>query len=166
MYSIIIILLPLLYWLYLKSMVNISYIFCKFVLTYWNCLEWRDHWHIFKIIIWKTGWKVYFSLVDQQSLTWWCNDINISLNWGLFHLKSKRYNAKTTFSILNIGYKVLCFSESLMVAHFWWATRAIHSFLVSDLSNFLTSLIKEEGMSELLFFINIKMFIKHAKRWF
>ena len=43
-----------------------------------------------------------------------------------------------------------------MVAHFWWATWAIRShgsFLVSDLSNALTSLIKKEGMSKLLVFI-------------
>ena len=43
-----------------------------------------------------------------------------------------------------------------MVAHFWWATWAIRShgsFLVSDLSDALTSLIKKEGMSKLLVFI-------------
>ena len=42
-------------------------------------------------------------------------------------------------------------SESLMVAHFWWATWAIRShrsFLVSDLSDLLTSLTKKEGMSD------------------
>ena len=46
-------------------------------------------------------------------------------------------------------------SDSLMVALFWWATWAIcshRSFLVSDLSESLTSLIKKEGMSELLVF--------------
>ena len=46
-------------------------------------------------------------------------------------------------------------SESLMVAHFWWATWAIRShcsFLVSNLSDFLTLLTKKEGMSESLIF--------------
>ena len=40
-----------------------------------------------------------------------------------------------------------------MVAHFWWASweiRSHRSFLVSDLSNLLTSLIKNEGLSESL----------------
>ena len=47
-------------------------------------------------------------------------------------------------------------SESLMVAHFWWATWAIRShrsFLVSDLSDSLTWLTKKEGMSESLIFL-------------
>ena len=42
-------------------------------------------------------------------------------------------------------------------ANFWWATWAIcshHSFLVSDLSNSLTSLPKKEGMNESLIFLN------------
>ena len=46
-------------------------------------------------------------------------------------------------------------SESLMVAHFWWATWAIRShcsFLVGHLSDSLTSLTKKEGMSDLLIF--------------
>ena len=46
-------------------------------------------------------------------------------------------------------------NESLMVAHFWWATWAIcshHSFLVSDLSDSLTLLTKKEGMSDSLIF--------------
>ena len=44
-------------------------------------------------------------------------------------------------------------SESLIVAHFWRGTRAIRlhgSILVRDLSYLLTSLIKKEGISELL----------------
>ena len=42
-------------------------------------------------------------------------------------------------------------SESLMVAHFWWATWAIRShrsFDLSDMSYSLTLLTKKEGMSE------------------
>ena len=49
-------------------------------------------------------------------------------------------------------------------AHFWWVTWAIpshRSFLVGDLSNLLTSLIKKEGMSELL--IKKKTYKKHTK---
>ena len=45
-------------------------------------------------------------------------------------------------------------------AHFWraiWAIRSHRSFLVSDLSDWLTSLIKKEGMSEsLIFFKNLQ----------
>ena len=46
-------------------------------------------------------------------------------------------------------------SDLLMVAHFWWGTWVIcshHSFLVSDLSNSLTLLTKNEGMSKSLIF--------------
>ena len=52
--------------------------------------------------------------------------------------------------------------DSLMIAHFWWATWAIHShhsFLVSDLRSSLTLLIKKERMSELLFYL-----FKHTKK--
>ena len=51
-------------------------------------------------------------------------------------------------------------------AHFWWATWAIcshRSFLVSDLSNSLTSLTKNEGMSKLLILLNKKTYMKHTK---
>ena len=55
-------------------------------------------------------------------------------------------------------------SESLMVAHFWWVTWAIRShrsFLVSDLSDLLTSLIKKGVMSEsLIFFKRTKNVLK------
>ena len=47
--------------------------------------------------------------------------------------------------------------ESLMVAHGW-------SFLVSNLSNSLTSLTKNEGMSKSLIFKNKKTYIKHTKK--
>ena len=46
-----------------------------------------------------------------------------------------------------------------MVANFWCATWAIHShrsFLVSDLSDLLTSVIKKEGMSKLLVFFFLR----------
>ena len=71
--------------------------------------------------------------------------------------------------VLNPSFLVSNLSDSLMVAHFWWATWAnrlcslnfwwatwaIGShrlFLVSDLSDSLTSLIKKEGMSKSLIF--------------
>ena len=57
-------------------------------------------------------------------------------------------------------------SDSLMVNHFWWATRAIcshRSVLVSDLSDSLASLTKNEGMSKSLIFKNKKTYIKHTK---
>ena len=38
----------------------------------------------------------------------------------------------------------------------------IRSFLVSDLSNLLTSLTKNEGMSRSLFFLNKKTYKKHT----
>ena len=53
------------------------------------------------------------------------------------------------------------------VAHFWWATWAIRShcsFLVSNLSDLLTSLTKNEGMSESIIFLNKKIHIKHTKK--
>ena len=58
-------------------------------------------------------------------------------------------------------------SESLMVAHFWWATWAIRShrsLLVSGLINFLLSLTRNEGMRELQIFLNKKTYIKHTKK--
>ena len=59
-----------------------------------------------------------------------------------------------------------------MVAHFWRATWAIcshRSFLVSDLSDLLTSLIKKGGVSELLvsfktFFLRIARFLWAKER--
>ena len=58
-------------------------------------------------------------------------------------------------------------SQSLMVAHFWWATWVIRwhrSFLVSNLRDSLTSLNKKEGMSKSFIFKNQKMYIKHTKK--
>ena len=59
-------------------------------------------------------------------------------------------------------------SESLLVAHFWWATWAICShcsFLVSDLSNSLTSLLKKEVMCKsLVFYLNVQK--TYQKIWF
>ena len=63
-----------------------------------------------------------------------------------FAQKNERFAHDRSFPLSNL-------SESLMVAHFWWATWAICSncsFVVSDLSNLLTLLTKIEGMSELL----------------
>ena len=51
---------------------------------------------------------------------------------------------------------IILVSNSLMVSHFWWSTWAIrshHSFLVSNLSDLLTLLIKKEGMSKLHVFL-------------
>ena len=48
-------------------------------------------------------------------------------------------------------------------AHFWWVTWAIcwhRSFLVSNLSNLLTLLVKKEGTSKSLVFLNLQ------KIWF
>ena len=57
-------------------------------------------------------------------------------------------------------------SKLLTLAHVWWATWVICShcsFLVSDLSNSLTSLTKKEGMSK--FFKNLqKFFLKIYKK--
>ena len=55
--------------------------------------------------------------------------------------------------------------ESLLVAHFWWATWAICShrlFLVSNLSNLLTSFIKNERMSNWL----NNFWLKNLKSYF
>ena len=52
-------------------------------------------------------------------------------------------------------------------AHFRWATRAIcshRSFLVSDLSDSLISLLKKEGMSELLVFLNLQNNVKKSTK--
>ena len=64
----------------------------------------------------------------------------------IFGEQPERFAHDRSFPLSNL-------SESLMVAHFWWATWAIcshRSFLVSDLSDLLTSLIKKEGMSNSL----------------
>ena len=54
-------------------------------------------------------------------------------------------------------------------ANFWWATWAIRShcsFLVSDLSDSLTLLIKREGMNESLGFFNLQKNVqKRAKKY-
>ena len=50
-------------------------------------------------------------------------------------------------------------NEFLMVTHFWWviwAFCAYHSFLVRNLSKRFISLISKEGMSEWLFFLTYK----------
>ena len=52
-----------------------------------------------------------------------------------------------------------------MGAHFWWATWAIcshPSFLVSDLSILLTSLIKKEGLSKRFIFLTYKKCTKNT----
>ena len=55
-------------------------------------------------------------------------------------------------------------NDLLTIAHFLWATWANRSFLVSDLSNSLTSLTKKEKMSDLLIFSKTKSYIKHIKK--
>ena len=73
----------------------------------------------------------------------------------VFCEKNERMNylLKKTRNSLIRSFWVSNLSDSLMVAHFWWATWAIcsnRSFLVSDLSDSLTSLINQEGMSDSL----------------
>ena len=46
--------------------------------------------------------------------------------------------------------------HSLLVSHLSWTIHSHCSFLVSDLSDLLTSLIKKEGMSEWLILKNLK----------
>ena len=72
--------------------------------------------------------------------------------------RTKKYDFSQSFlsELLIHSFFMSDLSKLLMVAHFWWATWAIRShgsFLVSDLSDALTSLIKKEGMSKLLVFI-------------
>ena len=79
------------------------------------------------------------------SSVFWANCSFFAKKWANERL------AKTTRdllipSIFGWYFLVSDLSELLMVAHCWWATWAIrshHSFLVSDLSNLLTSLIKK-----------------------
>ena len=66
----------------------------------------------------------------------------------IFGERPERFAHGCSFLVSNL-------SESLMTAHFWWATWAIGShpsFLVMDLSDSLTLLTKNEGMSKLLIF--------------
>ena len=91
----------------------------------------------------------------------------LGIRWSVFWAnrsflrKNERMSdsLKKTSDLLICSFLVSDLSESLMVTHFWWATWAIRShrsFLVSDLSNSLTSLIKKERMSELLIILNLK----------
>ena len=71
----------------------------------------------------------------------------------IFGERPERFTHNRSFPLSDL-------SESLMVAHFWWATwviRSHRSFLVSHLSDSLTSLTKKEEMSNSLIF-SIKNF--------
>ena len=72
-----------------------------------------------------------------------------------YSLKKLSNLLKKLSDSLICSFLVIHLSDSLMVAHFWWATWAISSncsFLVSDLSNLFNCLTKKEGISELLIF--------------
>ena len=113
--------------------------------------------------------SVYFARIRSQSglgirsSVFWANHLFFVKKWATWAIRSK----KERFAHLLIfgeqperfahghSFLVSDLSESLMVAHFWWATWAIHV---------LTSLIKKEGMSELLIILNQKTYIKHTKK--
>ena len=94
-----------------------------------------------------------------------------------FFLTFKFMLCKKSFKNAGLGIRslVFCANHSCFAnkwanepfAHFWWATWTIcshSSFLVSDLSDSLPSLIKKEGMSESQIFLNKKKnYIKHTK---
>ena len=90
-----------------------------------------------------------------------------------FFLTFKFMLCKKSFKNAGLGIRslVFCANHSCFAnnwanepfAHFWWATWTIcshSSFLVSDLSDSLPSLIKKEGMSESQIFLNKKKLYK------
>ena len=105
---------------------------------------------------------LHMSVLGIRSSVFWANCSFLPKNERMSNsLKNKRF----AHSIIicehperfahGCSFFVSDLSESLMVAHFWRATLAIcshRSFLVSDLSDLLTSLTKNEGMSESLIF--------------
>ena len=107
----------------------------------------------------QQGWEF-------RSTVFWANRSSFAKNWvnEQFAQKNEQFAQKNE-----------------QFAHFWWATWAIRSwslifgeqhdriahgrsFLVSGLSDSLTSLTKNEGMSESLIFLNKKTYIKHTKK--
>ena len=110
---------------------------------------------------------IFFAGLGIRSSVFWANCLFFAKKWAnerfaqknewlahslIFGEQPERFTHGCSFLVSNL-------SKSLMVAHFWWATcviRSHHSFLVSILINSLTSLTKNEGMSESLIFFKQK----------
>ena len=121
---------------------------CTFSQMFENC---------FKLILgWGTGLGIRSFDFRANRLFFvqkWANERFAKKNERFTHLlifgdRPERFAHDCSFPLSEL-------SESLMVAHFCWATWAIcshRSFLLSNLSDSLTLLTKKEGMSDSLIF--------------
>ena len=103
----------------------------------------------------------WYAALGICSTVFWANN-----SFFAKKLANEQFTQKTSDLLIH-SFFVSDLSDLLMVAHFWWATWAIcshRSFLVSDLSDSLTSLTKKEGMSKLLIFLTNLAYIKHTKK--
>ena len=114
-----------------------------------------------KLIFHQNHCSLFITELGLRSSVFWANRSFFAQKWAneWFAQKNERFTHSLIFGerperfAHNCSFPLSDLSESLMVAHFWWATWAIRShcsFLVSDLSDSLTSLTKKEEMSDSL----------------